>query len=51
MLGVLEAAQGAGQKAQQDALIGQGSIFDLSGDAGAVGGRARPTSSRARPTR
>ncbi len=29
MLQVLEAAQGAGQKAQQDALIGQGSIFDL----------------------
>jgi DNA polymerase-3 subunit alpha len=29
MLMVLERAQGAGQKAQQDALIGQGSIFDL----------------------
>jgi DNA polymerase-3 subunit alpha len=29
MLMVLEQAQGAGQKAQQDALIGQGSIFDL----------------------
>ncbi len=29
MLDVLEQAQGAGQKAQQDALIGQGSIFDL----------------------
>jgi DNA polymerase III subunit alpha len=29
MLLVLEQAQGAGQKAQQDALIGQGSIFDL----------------------
>jgi DNA polymerase III subunit alpha len=29
MLAVLEQAQGAGQKAQQDALIGQGSIFDL----------------------
>jgi len=35
MLTVLEAAQGAGQKAQQDALIGQGSIFDL-GDAPAA---------------
>ncbi len=39
MLMMLEQAQGAGQKAQQDALIGQGSIFDLggeeSGDAGA----------------
>jgi DNA polymerase-3 subunit alpha len=33
MLSVLEQAQGAGQKAQQDALLGQGSIFDL-GDAG-----------------
>jgi DNA polymerase-3 subunit alpha len=32
MLMVLEQAQGAGQKAQQDALIGQGSIFDLGGD-------------------
>jgi DNA polymerase III subunit alpha len=32
MLEVLEQAQGAGQKIQQDALIGQGSIFDL-GDA------------------
>src|SRR6195952_4428025 len=28
MLGVLEQAQGAGQKIQQDAEIGQGSIFD-----------------------
>ncbi len=28
MLGVLEQAQGAGQKAQQDLEIGQGSIFD-----------------------
>ncbi|MGH2878531.1 MAG: DNA polymerase III subunit alpha [Solirubrobacteraceae bacterium] len=29
MLAVLETAQSAGQKAQQDALLGQGSIFDL----------------------
>jgi len=29
MLAMLEQAQAAGQKAQQDALIGQGSIFDL----------------------
>ena len=29
MLAVLEQAQAAGSKAQQDALIGQGSIFDL----------------------
>jgi DNA polymerase-3 subunit alpha len=36
MLAVLEAAQGAGQKAQEDALIGQGSIFDL-GAGGAEG--------------
>jgi len=31
MLAVLEQAQAAGQQAQQDALIGQGSIFDLAG--------------------
>jgi DNA polymerase III subunit alpha len=38
MLEVLDAAQAGGQKAQQDAAIGQGSIFDLGGfgdDAGA----------------
>jgi DNA polymerase-3 subunit alpha len=35
MLAVLEQAQGAGQKAQQDAQIGQGSIFDLDGGTGA----------------
>jgi DNA polymerase-3 subunit alpha len=46
MLAVLETAQSAGQKAQQDALVGQGSIFDLdpappssSGGAGRVDGR------------
>ena len=39
MLDVLEQAQGAGQKAQQDALIGQASIFDL-GEVGAP--RRRP---------
>jgi DNA polymerase-3 subunit alpha len=33
MLEVLEQAQGAGQKAQQDAMIGQASIFDLGDDA------------------
>jgi DNA polymerase-3 subunit alpha len=40
MLDVLEAAQGNGQKVQQDAQIGQGSIFDLFGgdDAGGSGG-------------
>jgi len=40
MLSVLEQAQGAGQKAQQDALIGQGSIFDLGLDLGGGGGGA-----------
>ncbi len=50
MLTVLEQAQGAGQKAQQDALIGQGSIFDMlagpGGDgapAGAGAGLLRPS--------
>ena len=38
MLLVLEQAQGAGQKAQQDALIGQGSIFDLGLDDGSANG-------------
>jgi DNA polymerase-3 subunit alpha len=35
MLAMLEQAQSAGQKAQQDALIGQGSIFDLGVEDGA----------------
>jgi DNA polymerase-3 subunit alpha len=35
MLSVLEQAQAAGQKAQQDAQIGQGSIFDLAMEADA----------------
>ena len=42
MVSVLEQAQGAGQKAQQDAVIGQGSIFDLGADLGGAdtgGGR------------
>jgi DNA polymerase-3 subunit alpha len=38
MLAVLEQAQSAGQKAQQDAEIGQGSIFDLFDGAGASNG-------------
>ena len=48
MLEVLEQAQAKGQKVQQDALIGQGSIFDLhedrpAGSAGAApGGLAAP---------
>jgi DNA polymerase-3 subunit alpha len=41
MLVVLEQAQGAGQKAQQDALIGQGSIFDLDTPAAENGGQAQ----------
>jgi DNA polymerase-3 subunit alpha len=45
MLAVLETAQAAGQKAQQDAALGQGSIFDLGVDLGADNGpgSARPT--------
>jgi DNA polymerase III subunit alpha len=39
MLEALPAAQSAGQKAQEDALLGQGSIFDF-GDAAANGGAA-----------
>jgi DNA polymerase-3 subunit alpha len=41
MLAVLEQAQAAGQKAQQDALIGQGSIFDLGPGDGAASPTAR----------
>jgi DNA polymerase III subunit alpha len=45
MLMVLEQAQGAGQKAQQDALIGQGSIFDAldAGGGGDDGGFVAPS--------
>jgi DNA polymerase-3 subunit alpha len=45
MLTVLEQAQQAGQKAQQDAQIGQGSIFDLGFDLGgsAPAAFARPS--------
>jgi DNA polymerase-3 subunit alpha len=50
MLSVLEQAQGAGQKAQQDALIGQGSIFDLGmGDDGG-GGPSAPAAAFAGPS-
>jgi DNA polymerase III subunit alpha len=51
MLEVLEQAQGAGQKIQQDAQIGQGSIFDLaeSGEAPAGNASAAPGSGLARP--
>ncbi len=57
MLSVLEQAQGAGQKAQQDAQIGQGSIFDLdpepapgTGGAGSFGGPAFAPSHAPIPT-
>jgi DNA polymerase-3 subunit alpha len=40
MLAVLEAAQAAGQKSQQDALVGQGSIFDLGDSANGTAGAA-----------
>jgi DNA polymerase-3 subunit alpha len=40
MLAVLEQAQAAGSKSQQDALIGQGSIFDRSMDLGGGSGSA-----------
>jgi DNA polymerase-3 subunit alpha len=42
MLMVLESAQAAGQKAQLDAQIGQGSIFDLGGFGGEGEGAASP---------
>jgi len=42
MLEVLEQAQGAGQKIQQDAQIGQGSIFDLQEDAPPAEGASQP---------
>ena len=47
MLRVLEAAQAAGQKAQEDLQIGQGSIFDLGGD---LGGAAASGPHVARPS-
>ncbi len=52
MLEVLETAQAAGQKAQQDALVGQGSIFDLDASASPQGasGSAVPGSSLLRPS-
>ncbi|HEX2468055.1 MAG TPA: OB-fold nucleic acid binding domain-containing protein, partial [Solirubrobacterales bacterium] len=37
MLEVLAQAQGSGQKVQEDALRGQGSIFDLGGDGAGLG--------------
>ncbi len=51
MLEVLEQAQASGQKAQQDALIGQGSIFDLAeaGASPATETAAAPGAGLARP--
>jgi DNA polymerase III subunit alpha len=51
MLEVLEQAQGAGQKIQQDAQIGQGSIFDLAegGEAPASAASAAPGAGFTRP--
>jgi DNA polymerase-3 subunit alpha len=50
MLEVLESAQGNGQKVQQDAQIGQGSIFDLFGsDEPAAGGAAAAFSAPSHP--
>jgi len=48
MLEALPAAQSAGQKAQEDAQLGQGSIFDF-GDGAAAGGGAGTASSHHRP--
>ena len=42
MLAVLEQAQGAGQKSQQDASLGQGSIFDLEEPAPGGGPNRQP---------
>jgi DNA polymerase-3 subunit alpha len=47
VLAILPQAQGAGQKAQQDALLGQGSIFDFDEPAAGSGG---PGSGFAAPT-
>jgi DNA polymerase-3 subunit alpha len=48
MLEALPAAQSAGQKAQEDAQLGQGSIFDF-GDGAASGGEGAASSSHHRP--
>ncbi len=47
MLSVLEQAQGAGQKVQQDALVGQGSIFDDLGGIETTGAATFATPSHA----
>src|SRR5215207_4737754 len=50
MLAVLESAQAAGQKAQLDAQIGQGSIFDLGGLGGEDASAASPFAAPSHPT-
>ena len=49
MLEILPQAQGAGQKTQQDALLGQGSIFDFDEPVGGAAAAARAAGSP-RPT-
>jgi DNA polymerase-3 subunit alpha len=49
MLEALPAAQSAGQKAQEDAQMGQGSIFDFGEDAGAGGGGGATSGGHHRP--
>jgi DNA polymerase III subunit alpha len=49
MLEALPAAQSAGQKAQEDAQLGQGSIFDFGGDDGAGAGDAAQAAHQHRP--
>jgi DNA polymerase-3 subunit alpha len=46
MLEALPAAQSAGQKAQEDAQMGQGSIFDFGEEAGGGGGAQSPSHHR-----
>jgi DNA polymerase-3 subunit alpha len=49
MLETLPAAQSAGQKAQEDAQLGQGSIFDFGGDGGAPPGASQASAHHHRP--
>ncbi len=49
MLEILPRAQAAGQKDQQDAMLGQGSIFDLDSPPGPGGGTSSPFAQPAQP--
>src|SRR5882757_4319435 len=49
MMAVLEQAQAAGQQIQQDAQIGQGSIFDLQEPSDSASAAAAPGAGLARP--